>query len=112
MDEHADQIDKESCVAGNQLIERIAAEGAFRVGVPEESWEVEGNDMIEVLQNWLTIPDRLLYLSWDKGPFIDNVLKSANPTLETTTWRGSCQGICRGYSLSNAVKFCLDLEWS
>ncbi len=29
----ADQIDKESCAAGNQLIERIAAE-AFRVGVP------------------------------------------------------------------------------
>ncbi len=31
LDDHADQIDKESCAAGNQLIERIAAEGAFRV---------------------------------------------------------------------------------
>ncbi len=30
LDDHADQIDnKESCAAGNQLIERIAAEGAF-----------------------------------------------------------------------------------
>ena len=40
LDDHADQIDKESCVAGNQLIERIAAEGAFRVAF-QKSWEAE-----------------------------------------------------------------------
>ena len=37
LDDHADQIDKESCAAGNQLIERIAPFGlAF-----QKSWEAE-----------------------------------------------------------------------
>ncbi len=35
LDAHADLIDQESGRYGDDLLERIAAEGAFRVGVPE-----------------------------------------------------------------------------
>ena len=38
LDQHADEIDKKSCQAGEELIEKIAAEGAFRVGVPKVLW--------------------------------------------------------------------------
>lgn len=44
LDQHADEIDKQSCEAGEQLIERIAAEGAFRVGVPESLGGSDGSD--------------------------------------------------------------------
>ena len=40
LDDHADQIDKESCAAGNQLIERIAAKEPFGLAF-QKSWEAE-----------------------------------------------------------------------
>ena len=83
LDDHADQIDKESCAAGNQLIERIAAEGAFRVGVPEELGGRGGNDtdVIEVLKELAHQSLTASFISWGQRTFIDNVLKSANPLL-------------------------------
>ena len=81
LDDHADQIDKESCAAGNQLIERIAAGGAFRVGVPEELGGRGGNDtdVIEVLKELAHHSLTASFISWGQRTFIDNVLKSANP---------------------------------
>ena len=51
LDQHADEIDKQSCQAGEQLIEKIAAEGAFRVGVPESLGGSGGSDqdVIDIL---------------------------------------------------------------
>ncbi len=112
LDDHADQIDKESCAAGNQLIERIAAEGAFRVGVPEELGGRGGNDtdVIEVLKeahHSLTAS----FISWGQRTFIDNVLKSANSYFRDHYLEGLLSGEYAGATaLSNAVKFLSDLE--
>lgn len=65
LDQHADEIDKQSCEAGEQLIERIAAEGAFRVGVLESLGGTAGSDqdVIDILPSRArsTFLDGLLY---------------------------------------------------
>ena len=113
LDDHADQIDKESCAAGNQLIERIAAEGAFRVGVPEELGGRGGNDtdVIEVLKELAHHSLTASFISWGQRTFIDNVLKSANPYFRDHYLEGLLSGEYAGATaLSNAVKFLSDLE--
>ena len=113
LDDHADQIDKESCAAGNQLIERIAAEGAFRVGVPEELGGRGGNDtdVIEVLKELAHHSLTASFISWGQRTFIDNILKSANPYFRNNYLEGLLSGEYAGATaLSNAVKFLSDLE--
>ena len=113
LDNHADQIDKESCAAGNQLIERIAAEGAFRVGVPEELGGRGGNDtdVIEVLKELAHHSLTASFISWGQRTFIDNILKSPNPYFRDHYLEGLLSGEYAGATaLSNAVKFLSDLE--
>ena len=113
LDDHADQIDKESCAAGNQLIERIAAEGAFRVGVPEELGGRGGNDtdVIEVLKELAHHSLTASFISWGQRTFIDNILKSPNPYFREHYLEGLLSGEYAGATaLSNAVKFLSDLE--
>ena len=113
LDDHADQIDKESCAAGNQLIERIAAEGAFRVGVPEELGGRGGNDtdVIEVLKELAHHSLTASFISWGQRTFIDNILKSPNPYFRDHYLEGLLSGEYAGATaLSNAVKFLSDLE--
>ena len=66
LDQHADEIDKKSCQAGEKLIEKIAAEGAFRVGVPKVLGGLGGSDqdvidiLAELAQHSLTAS----FISW------------------------------------------------
>ncbi|KXT84868.1 acyl-CoA dehydrogenase family protein [Streptococcus panodentis] len=113
LDEHADQIDKESCQAADQLVERIAAEGAYRVGVPEELGGSGGNDadVIEVLKELARHSLTASFISWGQRTFIDNIIKSDNPYFREHYLEGLLSGEYAGATgLSNAVKFLSDLE--
>lgn len=105
--------DKQSCEAGEQLIERIAAEGAFRVGVPESFGGSGGSDqdvidiLAELAQHSLTAS----FISWGQRPLIDNILNSENSYLKENYMEKLLSGEYAGATaLSNAVKYLSDLE--
>ena len=113
LDQHADEIDKQSCEAGEQLIERIAAEGAFRVGVPESLGGSDGSDqdvidiLAELAQHSLTAS----FISWGQRTLIDNILQSDNSYLKENYLEELLSGEYAGATaLSNAVKYLSDLE--
>ncbi|KXT73657.1 Butyryl-CoA dehydrogenase [Streptococcus sp. DD10] len=113
LDQHADEIDKHSCEAGNQLIERIAAEGAFRVGVPEVLGGRGGSDqdVVEVLAELAQHSLTASFISWGQRTFIDNILHTNNPYFKEVYLEKLLTGEYAGATaLSNAVKFLSNLE--
>lgn len=113
LDQHADQIDQESCQASQQLLERIAAEGAFRVGVPAELGGSGGSDqdVIEILAELAQHSLTAAFISWGHRTFIDNILQTDNPYFRDHYLDQLLTGHYAGATgLSNAVKFLSDLE--
>lgn len=113
IDQHADQIDKESCEVANQLVERIAAEGAFRVGVPEELGGSGGDDtdIIDVLSELAQHSLTASFISWGHKTFINNVINSDNPYFREHYLEKLLSGEYAGATgLSNAIKYLSNLE--
>ena len=113
LDQHADEIDKKSCQAGEELIEKIAAEGAFRVGVPKVLGGLGGNDqdvidlLAELAQHSLTAS----FISWGQRTLIDNILHTDNAYFKEVYLEKLLSGEYAGATaLSNAVKYLSDLE--
>ncbi len=108
LDQHADEIDKKSCQAGEELIEKIAAEGAFRVGVPKVLGGLGGNDqdvidiLAELAQHSLTAS----FISWGQRTLIDNILHTDNAYFKEVYLEKLLSGEYAGATaLSNAVKY-------
>ncbi len=113
LDKHADEIDKKSCQAGEELIEKIAAEGAFRVGVPKVLGGLGGSDqdvidiLAELAQHSLTAS----FISWGQRTLIDNILHTDNAYFKEVYLEKLLSGEYAGATaLSNAVKYLSDLE--
>ena len=113
LDQHADEIDKKSCQAGEELIEKIAAEGAFRVGVPKVLGGLGGSDqdvidiLAELAQHSLTAS----FISWGQRTLIDNILHTDNAYFKEVYLEKLLSGEYAGATaLSNAVKYLSDLE--
>ena len=102
-----------SLVRLEQLIERIAAEGAFR-GVPESLGGSDGSDqdvidiLAELAQHSLTAS---FYFFWGQRTLIDNIIHSENSYLKENYLEKLLSGEYAGATaLSNAVKYLSDLE--
>ncbi len=113
LDSHAQQIDQESCDVADQLVERIAAEGAFRVGVPESLGGLGGShqDVIEVLAELAEHSLTAAFASWGQRTLIDNILHAEQDYFRTHYLEKLLSGeYSGGTALSNAVKFLSNLE--
>ncbi|MDK8502834.1 acyl-CoA dehydrogenase family protein [Aerococcus sp. UMB1112A] len=113
LDQHADIIDQESGRYGDALLERIGAEGAFRVGVPESLGGSGGGpqDVVELLSELAQHSLTAAFISWGHRTFIDNILHSANPYYRDHYLDRLLTGDYAGATaLSNAVKFLSELE--
>ncbi len=111
LDDHADQIDKESCaaLAINWLSVSLQRDlSGLLFPRRAQSLRVYDLDVIEVLKG-LACRVWPPPLSWGQGPLLITFLKS-NHTLREASLEGLCQGNIQVRQLSNTVKFLSDLE--
>lgn len=113
LDENADHLDKESGVLANQLLQKIAAEGVFQIGVPTIYGGIGGTkeDVIEALTELGSHSLTAAFVSWGHRTFIENILASDN-SYPRDTWLPELLTAKRagGTGLSNAVKFLSNIE--
>lgn len=113
LDAHAEQIDKESGPVADALLEKIAEQGVFAIGVPKELGGQGGSKaeviafLSELAQHSLTAA----FISWGHRTFIENIL-SSEPSFARETWLPELLTGKRaaGTALSNATKFLSGIE--
>lgn len=113
LENNADELDQNSGPLADSLLARIAAEGVFKIGVPEELGGSGGSktDVIDALTELGKHSLTAAFISWGHRTFIENILASANP-YPRTVWLPELLTGQRsaGTGLSNAVKFLSELE--
>lgn len=113
LDEHADEIDQNSGDLADSLLEKIAAEGAFKVGVPKEFGGLGGSrqDVIDVLTDLSYYSLTASFVGWGQRTFIENILASDNPYPRETWLDDLLTGrLSAGTGLSNCVKYLSAIE--
>lgn len=113
LDAHADQIDKESGQIADTLLEKIAEQGVFAIGVPKELGGQGGSraDVIAFLSELAQHSLTAAFISWGHRTFIENILAS-EATFARETWLPDLLTGKRaaGTGLSNATKFLSGIE--
>ncbi|OOH91804.1 dehydrogenase [Pasteurellaceae bacterium 15-036681] len=112
LNQHATQIDQSNQYA-DELFQRVAQEGIFKIGVPEElggnggSFQQAINAVREISTYSLTAG----FISWGHRTLIQNLLSSSNPKPRELWLDDLLAGkLSGGTGLSNAVKFLSGIE--
>ncbi|MGT2928938.1 acyl-CoA dehydrogenase family protein [Streptococcus dentasini] len=113
LDDNAVALDQHSGALADSLLERIAAQGVFRIGVPRELGGMGGSyqDVIDVLTELSYHSLTAAFISWGHRTFIENILASDNPYPRETWLDDILTGrVSAGTGLSNCVKYLSDIE--
>lgn len=108
LDANADRIDQESGPIADQLLEKIAENDVFKIGVPAEFEGLDGKStqVIDVLNELAQHSLTASFISWGHRTFIDYILESDNAYPRETWLKELYTGErAGGTGLSNAVKF-------
>lgn len=113
LDAHADQLDKESGQVADALLEKIAEQGVFTIGVPQEFGGQGGTkaDVIAFLSELAQHSLTAAFISWGHRTFIENIIAS-QASFARETWLPELLTGKRaaGTALSNATKFLSGIE--
>ncbi|SDB17008.1 Acyl-CoA dehydrogenase [Streptococcus henryi] len=113
LDDHAQILDSQSGTFANQLLNRIAAEDVFRIGVPE-SLGGRGGDKSQVIEFLAELAGHSLtasFVAWGHRTFIENILSSENTYFRDTYLNDLFTGhLAGGTGLSNATKYLSNIE--
>lgn len=113
LDANAEQIDQTSGGPADELLKRIADEGIYRIGIPEE-YGGTGGDKTQLIDAISELGQHSLtaaFISWGHANFIDNIFHADNPYIRETYLNDLLSGEVAGATgLSNAVKFLSKLE--
>ncbi|MBM7636330.1 acyl-CoA dehydrogenase family protein [Streptococcus saliviloxodontae] len=113
LEENAQVIDQESGEIADQLLEKIAAEGIFKIGLPE-SLGGDGADKTKVVDSLSELARYSLtasFIGWGQRTFIETVLASENDYLIDNWLDDLVTGrLSAGTGLSNATKFLSQIE--
>ena len=113
LDTNADHIDQESGPIADQLLEKIAENDVFKIGVPAEFDGLGGGptQVVDVLNELAQHSLTASFISWGHRTFIDYILASDNAYPRETWLKELYTGErAGGTGLSNAVKFLSDIE--
>ncbi|MEX2785547.1 acyl-CoA dehydrogenase family protein [Streptococcus sp. H49] len=113
LENHAEELDQNSGTLADSLLERIAKEEVFKIGVPKELGGSGGNQsaVIEALTELGKQSLTAAFISWGHRTFIENILASSNPYPRTVWLSELITGQrAAGTGLSNAVKFLSAIE--
>lgn len=113
LEKNAATIDQESGGPADELLEKIAAEGVFGLGVDEALGGQGGDakDVIGFLSELAGYSLTASFISWGQRTFIENILSSSNPYARETWLEDLLTGkLTAGTALSNATKFLSDIE--
>lgn len=113
LDDQAEAIDQHSGGPADELLKRIAQEGAFRLAVPQSLGGRGGSrqEVIDLLSELAQHSLTASFIAWGHATFIDNILKSDNPYFRDHYLPQLLSADYAGATgLSNAVKFLADLE--
>lgn len=109
---HAESLDQSNQYA-DELLQKIAAEGVFKLGVPENLGGVGGTvwDAINAITEISKLSLTAGFISWGHRTFIENILQSANPVPRQKWLANLLDGsLAAGTGLSNAMKFLSGIE--
>lgn len=113
LDIHAEELDQHSGSVADSLLKHLAAEGLFKIGVPEDLGGSGGSqvDVIDALTELGRYSLTAAFISWGHRTFIENILTSSNP-YPREKWLPELLTAERaaGTGLSNAVKFLSAIE--
>ncbi|MBM7642928.1 acyl-CoA dehydrogenase family protein [Streptococcus loxodontisalivarius] len=113
LEANAEEIDQKSGTLADQLLEKIAAEGVFKVGLPE-SLGGDGADKTEVVNFLAELAQHSLtasFIGWGQRTFIETILASGNHYLIDNWLDDLITGkLSAGTGLSNATKFLSQIE--
>ena len=86
LEKNAATIDQESGGPADELLEKIAAEGVFGLGVDEALGGRGGDakDVIGFLSELAGYSQTASFISWGQRTFIENILSSSNPYARET----------------------------
>ena len=113
LDTNADHIDQESGPIADQLLEKIAENDVFKIGVPAEFNGLGGGPthVVDVLNELAQHSLTASFISWGHRTFIEYILASDNAYPRETWLKELYTGErAGGTGLSNAVKFLSDIE--
>ncbi len=113
LDTNADLIDQESGPIADQLLEKIAENDVFKIGVPAEFDGLGGGptQVVDVLNELAQHSLTASFISWGHRTFIDYILASDNAYPRETWLKELYTGErAGGTGLSNAVKFLSEIE--
>lgn len=113
LDTNADHIDQESGPIADQLLEKIAENDVFKIGVPAEFDGLGGGptQVVDVLDELAQHSLTASFISWGHRTFIEYILASDNAYPRETWLKELYTGErAGGTGLSNAVKFLSDIE--
>lgn len=114
LDTNANIIDKNSGEIANQLLKKIANEGVFKIGVPQEFGGDGKNDKQEIINFLSELGSHSLtaaFISWGHRTFIENILVSENSYARENWLPDLISGnLSGGTGLSNAMKFLSNVE--
>lgn len=111
LDTNADHIDQESGPIADQLLEKIAENDVFKIGVPAEFDGLGGGptQVVDVLDELAQHSLTASFISWGHRTFIEYILASDNAYPRETWLKELYTGErAGGTGLSNAVKFLSD----
>ncbi|MGT2907384.1 acyl-CoA dehydrogenase family protein [Streptococcus dentiloxodontae] len=113
LDSNAEAIDQKSGGAADELLERIAAEGVFKIGVPTE-FGGAGGSHTEAIDALTELGEHSLvaaFIGWGHRTFIENILEADNSYLRDNWLPELLTGqLAAATGLSNAVKFLSKIE--
>lgn len=112
LNQHATEIDQSNQYA-DKLFQRIANEGVFKIGVPENLGGVGGDfeQVIAAVREISTYSLTAGFISWGHRTLIQNLLSSENPVPRERWLADLLVGnLSGGTGLSNAVKFLSGIE--
>ncbi|MCP1639356.1 alkylation response protein AidB-like acyl-CoA dehydrogenase [Streptococcus gallinaceus] len=113
LDQHADALNQESGPLADELLEKVAKQGLFKIGVPEGLGGSGGypTDVIDALSQLAQHSLTAAFISWGHRTFIENILQSENSYGRTYWLPQLLTGqLAAGTGLSNVVKFLSSIE--
>lgn len=113
LDNHANELDQQSSALSEGLLKRIAEEGVFKAGIPQELGGNggEAENVIELLQNLSSHSLTAGFIAWGHHTFIKQILSSENAYFREHYLKDLMNAEIAGATgLSNAVKYLANLE--
>ncbi|MGX3066700.1 acyl-CoA dehydrogenase family protein [Ursidibacter arcticus] len=112
LDAHANELDQSNQYA-DELFSRVAQQGIFKIGVPEEFGGVGGTvqQAVESIQEIANHSLTAAFITWGHRTLIQNLITSQNSIPRETYLADLLAGkLSGGTGLSNAVKFLTGIE--